>query len=193
MLLSSIIFTTAFLAVNHLYSTFASPMVSKDGVAVGHSLNMTHSLAKRDWAPPDQKCRQADDWVVRRCQTLTSDLAWEDLCVTTDGTFVEIYTGQGFCPFGTICINALFESIDPFDLWSEGIIVCIARPTSIMVLVITTYGLQQNGVEVIGAQTGITDPSHTTVSVTLKNRIPGASVSAFLEGTYCLNPSLVLI
>jgi hypothetical protein len=184
MLLSSIILTTAFLAVNHLYSTFASPMVSKDGVAVGHSFNLTHSLAKRQYAPEDQKCLQADDWVARTCYTLNGDVEWMDWCL---GLFVGVYVVGGVCPFGTMCMDTEIENTDPFNTLPNLIIACVPRPNTIYVIQITIFEIQQNGVVVVGPQTGITDPGHTTVSITLQKRIPGATVSAFLEGTYYLN------
>jgi hypothetical protein len=184
----SIIFTTAFLAVNLLYSTFASPMVSIGGVAGGHSFSPTHPLAKRDYVPADHQCDEPDDWVGRSCNTTYSDRAWEDMCLKLDADDEPIiYVGWGFCPIGLICVNTLIESTSPFGPTNLPIIVCIVRPNAIIVMTITTYGPQQNGVEAVGVQTGIADPSHTTVSVTLSNRIPGASVSALLEGTYYLN------
>ncbi|KIM83648.1 hypothetical protein PILCRDRAFT_432406 [Piloderma croceum F 1598] len=69
----SMVFTTIFLIVNHLYLTFASPTVSKGGVAAGQSFNLTHSLVKRAEIPSDKKCLQPSDWVGRSCMVILGD------------------------------------------------------------------------------------------------------------------------
>jgi hypothetical protein len=45
----SLIFTTVFLAINHIYSTFVSAIVSEGGAVAGESLHLMHSLA--DYVP----------------------------------------------------------------------------------------------------------------------------------------------
>jgi hypothetical protein len=62
-MLFSLIFTTVFLAINHIYSTFVSAIVSEGGAVAGKSLHLMHSLA--DYVPADQLCDQPAQRVRR--------------------------------------------------------------------------------------------------------------------------------
>jgi len=173
-MLFSATFTTIFVTANHLYSTFASPTVSKSDGAIGQSLNQTHSLAKRVFTPMDQKCREPEDWNLRRCVTGSGDRAWEDQCINHD--VVEYYV-PGTCPEDTMCMNIL--SPEPEAALT---IACVGPPneksqsnsepnsqTGVISILNSTYG---NG-----------SPINRTISIPLVKAIPEASVSAFMEGT----------
>jgi hypothetical protein len=177
-------FTAFFLTVNHLYLTFASPIASKDSVADGQSLNLTHALAKRDYTPTDQLCNEPDDWLHRNCLTTTSDRAWVDSCLHIDDDEdddVE-YWEQGECPPGTMCMNTYSPPPDSIPT-----IICMFRPTGFTDLPRT------NGDRPPPAgQVGVTEVQNSytpiamerIVSVPIKHNIARASVSAFIEGMY---------
>jgi hypothetical protein len=169
-MLFSITFATICLTVNHLYSTFASPMVSKGSVVAGQSLNLTHLLEKRVEIPPDQKCRQPSDWIGRRCMIEfgNGDDTWADQCLGDDRV---LYWELGTCPPDKMCTNK-------FILPETITIVCIDRPTGI-----TDRGAnQQTGVAEVGA--GGEPAREHVVSIPVLNPVPGASVSALMEGLY---------
>ena len=166
-MLFSVAFTTILLIVNHLYLTFASPTVSKGGVAAGQSFNLTHSLVKRAEIPSDQKCRQPSDWVGRSCIIQLGDEAWTDKCLGDDHV---IYWRLGICPPNTMCTNT-------FILPETITIVCIDRPSGIT----DTGANQQTGVAELGA--GSEPAREHIVSIPVLNPISGASVSAVIEGT----------
>lgn len=167
-MLVPMIFTTVFLIINHLYLTFASPIVSKGNVTAGQSFSLTHSLVKRVEIPSDQKCHQLSDWVGRSCVIEFGDQSWADTCLGDD--FVK-YWKLGSCPENTMCTNK-------FILPETITIVCIDRPSGVA----NTGADQQTGVADLGAAT---EPAmEHVVSIPILNPISGASVSALIEGTY---------
>jgi hypothetical protein len=175
-MLFSMIFTSIFLTANHLYSTFASPLASTGGVAVGQSLNLTPSLAKRANVPLDQKCRQASDWIGRICLSEINDVEWADRCIGDD---LILYWKNGQCPANTICMNKLNRP-------DEITIVCIDRPA-----VASSSGTsQQTGyVQVDNGEND--DPAERVVSVSVEKDIPLASVAALIEGMCPILPLIL--
>jgi hypothetical protein len=170
-MLSSIIFTTIFLTINHLYSTFALPVVLNGDVATGQSLNVTrHSLAKR-WYPADQKCATPAQWVSRVCRPTIGDRAWEDRCRGPNGGEVIRYVLSLCSDPNTICSNQIYQNKET--------ILCIPRPVAQSQVPAPN---QQTGVSQFGS---IYDLNVEHIQpVTLTNDISLASVSALLEGTY---------
>ncbi|KIM83715.1 hypothetical protein PILCRDRAFT_7114 [Piloderma croceum F 1598] len=120
-MLSSIIFTTIFLTINYLYSTFASPVVLNGDVATGQSLKVTHSLAKR-WYPDDQKCATPAQWVSRVCRPTIGDRAWEDRCTGPNGGVVIRYALSLCSDENTICSNIIYQF--------QQTILCVPRPVA---------------------------------------------------------------
>lgn len=164
-MLFSIIFTAIFLTVNHLYTIFASPIISNGDVAAGQSLNLTHS--KIEYYPPDYLCQKSIEWAFRACVTEIDDRTWGDLCINS--TTFDRYGRLGSCPQNTMCMNICFSS--------KITIFCIGRPSD----VIDLSGNQQTGV--VKIETGTTTvPMDYTVSVPLAKSISAASVSALIEG-----------
>src|ERR1700729_2659204 len=176
-MLFSIIFTTTFLTGNHLYATFASPMASKGDVAAGQSLNLTQSLAKRVYSPPDTLCRPTIGWVQRQCLDIVDDLTWVDTCLGLDAYLHPyVYVTFGFCPIGKICMNTFAPSGSPGGPPLVRVIFCMDRPS---IFTNSIPGLQ-TGVTMVTS----TNSLHTNIEVPLVNSISAASVSAVLEGTY---------
>ena len=183
----SIIFTAIILTSNHLYSTFASPMVSKRGVPADQSLNLTHSLAKRnDYWPPNQLCELEEDWIARRCLGSVSDRTWQDVCLsfTNDGRHIYIEVILGSCGENELCFNKVMESDDPSDTLPIHTSECIPRPGRGTVVATNPDGdPEQTGVlEVMGRGVGA-GPSQV-LSILIVTPLSKASVSAFIEGTY---------
>lgn len=174
-MLFSATFTTIFVTVNHLYSTFASPIVSKGDVATGRSLNQTHSLVKRAYVPNDQKCREPEDWNLRRCVTGGGDRAWEDQCIDHD---LHEYYGFGSCPEDTMCMFALSPEPDVALT-----IACVGRPKD-KSQSNNNPNSQTGVVSVPNSAFGTGDPVERIVSIPVVKAMSGASVSAFMEGTY---------
>jgi len=172
-MLFSAIFTTTFLAVNHLYSTFASPIVSNGGVADSQPLNLTHSLAKRDYIPGDQKCSQPSQWLSRTCRPTISDRTWEDKCLITFGHMSIISYVVSSCPVNQLCTNILSPEPNP-----KHTIACIDRPSGVT----DVNPNQQTGVFRVGR--ALDGTGERIVPVPVLGYISHASVSAFLEGTY---------
>jgi hypothetical protein len=180
-MLFSIIFTTTFLTVNHIYATFASPMPYKGDVAASQSLNLTHSLAslaKRAFLPPDTLCRPTKGWIDRECSDIVDDRTWLDSCIRTVYLEPEVYLTAGSCPIGTMCVNKMSPS---GFLPGQGPslvrnIECIGRPS--------IFNNFSPGVQ-IGVQAvnnhGATG-NYPTVRVPIARGILKASVSALLEG-----------
>jgi hypothetical protein len=168
MLFSTVLFTSVFLTINHLYSTFASPTVPKGDV--GESLNLTHQLVKRDYIPPDQLCDAPAHWVRRVCRTEFGDRAWSDSC-----RVVDFYWRMGACPLNTMCQNTLADN------GLKQTINCVDRPTTSS----RSAPDHQCGVYKAGNR-GSTDPAERIISVTLDSNYADATVSAFMEGI--LNP-----
>jgi hypothetical protein len=158
--LFSMVFTTILLIVNHLYLTFASPTVSKSGVAAGQSFNPIHSLVKRAEIPSDQQCRQPSDWVGRSCIIQFGDQSWADECLGDRVTYWEI----GGCPPNKMCTNK-------FILPETITIVCIDRPSGIT----DTGTNQQTGVGELGA--GSEPAGEHVVSIPVLNHIRGICLS----------------
>jgi hypothetical protein len=168
-MLFSIFFIAIFLIVNHLHSTVASLIVSKvDG---GQSLNLTHSLAKRDYTPNDQRCGDASRWRTRKCRPATSDRTWEDECVTTFGGMTITTYVLSSCPLNTICSNILSPAPD-----YKQTIACNDRPEGET----ESSGSGQTGVIAVGS---VVTRMHT-VLVPVLSRVAQASVSALIEGMY---------
>jgi len=171
-MVSAIIFTTIFLTINYLHSTFASPIVSNGDVATGQSLNVTHSLAKRQWAPADQKCTTPAQWQSRVCRPTIGDRAWEDRCRGPNGAEVIRYVLSLCSDENTICSNIIYQNmIETIE--------CIPRPVAQSQVPAPN---QQTGVSPFGSNYDL-NVEHIQ-SVTLTNDISLASVSALLEGTY---------
>jgi hypothetical protein len=78
-MLFSIIVSTIFLVVNHLYS----------GV---------------NTIPGDQLCTQASQWDKRVCNTAAGDREWWDICRFTPNDDLY-YWKDGICPIFTMCQN----------------------------------------------------------------------------------------
>jgi hypothetical protein len=170
-MLFSIVFTTIFLTVNHLHSTFASPVVSKDNVI--RSLNLTHSLAKRDYVPSDQKCSQPSQWLSRICRPTISDRTWEDKCLFTLGQMSTITYVLSSCDVDKMCMNILTPEPN-----SKHTIECIDRPSGV-----TVSGPQQQ-TGVFRVSRALDGPEQHGVPVPVLGAISQASVSAFMEGMY---------
>jgi hypothetical protein len=170
-MVSAIIFTTIFLTINYLYSTFASLIVSNGDVATGQSLNVTHLLAKRQWAPADQKCTTPAQWQSRVCRPTIGDRAWEDRCRGPTGGEVIRYVLSLCSDPNTICSNQIYQNKET--------ILCIPRPVAQSQVPAPN---QQTGVSQFGSIYDL-NVEHIQ-SVTLTNDISLASVSALLEGTY---------
>jgi hypothetical protein len=172
--------------INHLYSTFASPIVSRGGVAAGQSLKLMHSLAKRVYIPPDQLCDNPDDWVSRECVTGLSDLEWEDNCHTDADV---IYLRVGECPEDTMCQNTLVQ--DENDEEPIETISCISRPRNNNVVAPD----QQSGVSRLSnTSSGESGPSQRTLSVMVETNLVDATVSGLVEATddnYVIPSSIV--
>jgi hypothetical protein len=169
-MLVSIILATVFPTFNHIYSTFASPIV--EGLFTTSNATPTHSPAKRVyWTPPDQKCATPAQWDSRRCLPKIGDRAWEDLCLSSDpgiaGVVRYVVTS---CAEHTMCSNVITN-------YRESI-VCIGRPS---VGTVTETG-QQSGF--VSVQNTLDVNQEIIESVTLVTGISLASVSAFLEGKY---------
>ena len=179
-MLGSIFFTTIFLTVNHLFPVFALPPVTKDNVLAGQSLSMTHVLAKRDWSPPDQTCDEPEHWNARHCVAEAVDRIWYDACIDMDG---DVSYGFGICPEDTICMDTYGPEPD-----FPATIACVIRPTcdackpSITGESPPANG--QTGTYQIGTYDHSIKPTLRSVSVTMGSSISGASVTAFIEGTY---------
>jgi hypothetical protein len=179
-MLFSIIFTAIFLTVNHLYSTLASPMVSNGG---GKSLNLTHSLAKRDYVPPDVLCDHAEEWIGRSCLSIMDDRTWMDTCLT-DEDDERIYIRIGSCLSDQICMNTFVTVVadEEQNLDNYRTIMCISHPFD------EVHRTEEKGLKVqSGVYTiddGGTGPAEHTVPVSIQDPISAASVSALIEGTY---------
>jgi hypothetical protein len=172
-MLFSIIFTTVFLTVNfHLHSTFASP--TKGSVAPRHSLNLTHSLAKREYVPADQACAAPEEWVYRNCVSEISDREWLDTCDDNEGNPYWVY---GRCPEDKICMDTY--SIPPDSIPT---ISCIDRPTQKDETQQAPKKMQ-TGVIAVGKPFQPGSTSHIQ-SVPIVQAMQGASITALLEGTY---------
>jgi len=170
-MLFSIVFSTIFLTVNYLQSTFASPVVSKDNVS--QSLNLTHSLAKRDYVPSDQKCSQSSQWLSRTCRPTISDRTWEDKCLVTFGQMSSITYVLSSCPVNTMCTNILTSEPN-----SKHTISCVDRPSGVTV----SGPNQQTGV--LRVSRAFDGPQQHGVPVPVLGIISNASVSAFMEGMH---------
>jgi len=169
------------LTSNHLHFTFASLMVSKRDVAADLSLNVTHSLAKREYFPPDQLCDAEEDWIWRRCIDSVSDQLWVDLCVTiTTNDTPVVYMRTGVCRDDKICFDMLVDRQDPDDPSLAETSVCLDRPTRLIVVTIDSAGISiQTGViPVVGG----VDPKQT-MSIQVEYGASKASVTGFIEGT----------
>ena len=163
----SIFFTAIFLIVNHLHSTVASLIVSKvDG---GQFLNLTHSLAKRDYVPNDQRCGNASRWRSRQCETKTSDRTWSDQCVSTFGAMSITTYVLSTCPLNTICSNTLSPAPD-----YKQTIACLDRPDGV------TEGSAGGQTGVIAVGSDVTRVH--TVLVPVLSLLARASVAALIEG-----------
>ena len=165
-----------FLSVNHFYPIFALPQVSKDNVS---SLDLTHVLAKRDWAPADQTCNEPEDWNARHCVAGEVDKIWYDECIDAEG---DVTYGWGICPDETICMNTYGPEPD-----LEPTIACVYRPScdgctpSIAAGPPPARG--QTGTHVFGATFALR-PQLLGLPVVMDTSISKASITAFIEGTY---------
>ena len=178
-MLDSIFLITIFLTVNHLSPIFALPPVSKDNVSAGQSLNLTHVLAKRDWFPADQKCDEPEHWHARNCVAEEVDRIWYDSCLDEEDI---PYYGWGICPEDTICMDTYGPLPDQAPT-----ITCVIRPSCDACKPNITGGPPplngQTGVYQLGDPYEIRPPLRG-ISVTMETSISGASVTAFLEGTF---------
>jgi hypothetical protein len=166
-MLFSIFFTNIFLIVNHLHSTVASLIVSKDDD--GQSLNLTHSLAKRDYYPPDYLCGRASYWRSRTCRSSVNDYAWADKCVAIFGATIITSYPESICPVNTMCSNIWTPPPNP-----KQTIACIDRPVAVAES--SSHG--QTGVFQVGGG-GV-----HTVLVPMVSLLAQVSVSALIEGMY---------
>jgi hypothetical protein len=173
MLVSTFFTTIIFLTVNNLYSTFASPIASEDGVAAGQLLNLTHALAKREFVPVDQLCTDPEHWLYRNCLSWLLDSAWIDSCLGDDD--VE-YEKLGSCPLGTLCMNTYSPPPDYTPT-----IICMARPERLNG---NPSGNPPANGQVGSIYLSVANVSTPAISVELARAVKGAAVSAFIEGTY---------
>jgi hypothetical protein len=172
------IFIVTFLSINHLCSTTASPMDYKGSVTADRPANLTHSLAKRRYIPPDSLCLVQDHWLSRRCIPRINDRRWLDSCFRLVNGVTTIFGALGSCPVGTMCQNVLVASNDAEFPDPDDTIRCINRPT----VNINTGGQgQQTGVVRVVGVPGASEEH--IISVPLPHPISGASVSAYLEDT----------
>ena len=179
-MLGSILFTTIFLTVNHLFPIFALPPVSKDNISASQSLSLTHVLVKRDWSPADQTCDDPDDWHSRNCVAQAVDRIWYDTCVDADE---DVRYGWGICPEDTICMDTYGPEPDQAPT-----IACVIRPTcdgcKPSILGGPPPAKGQTGTYQVGKINYALQPQKRAVSVTMKTSISGASVTSFMEGMY---------
>jgi hypothetical protein len=186
MKLVSIFFIAIFLTVNHLHSTFASPIVSGDTVAANRSLNLTNTLATRtqpDAVPSDQRCNHSIDWLYRRCTTTLLDQGWVDLCESiTSGVR---YSRFGSCPLGTMCMNTMSPTANPPGL--HYVIFCLSRPITPKQGPSGAKGAPQIAIGQVGV-VPITAynlvPVEHLVPVKVGRSIANATIAALIEGTY---------
>jgi hypothetical protein len=170
-MLPSTIFTTILLiTVNRLYSTFASPMVSKGGLG-DRSLDLAHTPVKRA-PPPDQLCEKEDTWKQRMCVTSSNDREWMDVCTQHVSDYE--YNRYSTCPLNTMCMNVLGPG--PEHVF---ISICLERPSGL----INTGLKQQMGEYTVSSPISL-GPVFRTVEVAISNALSMASVSAYLEGMY---------
>jgi hypothetical protein len=171
MLSISIFCTTIFLT--HLYPILAFPLVSKDDVAAGQSLDLTNALVKRQrYFPADQKCDDPQDWYGRNCLTIL-DQAWLDSCITEEDVD---YWRLGSCPDDTMCMDSFTPPPEEAPT-----IMCVIRPTC--------DGCKpdiRGGPPSEGGQVGVYHVAdrRRSVSVEIVDTISQATVTAFMEGTY---------
>lgn len=177
-MLGLIFFTTIFLTVNHFHPIFALPPVSKDNVSTGQSLSLTHVLAKRVWTPPDQTCNEPEDWDARHCVAAAVDKIWYDSCIDAEG---DVSYGWGICPDTTICMNVYGPEPDQAPT-----IACVYRPSCDSCRPTIAAGPPpasgQTGMHLFGAWN--IRPQILRFQVIMDKSISGASVTAFIEGTY---------
>jgi hypothetical protein len=179
-MLVSTFFTIIFVTINHLYSTFASPIASEEGVAAGQSLNLTHALAKRDYVPVDQLCDEPEDWLSRSCFSVLLDQAYLDTCM-----YENLEWKLGSCPPGTMCMNTYSPPPDVSPT-----IICMIRPLG-------PAGNPSGNPPANGqvgyqqvSNVGNTAPVERIVSVELEKAVRVGAVSAFIEGTYKISQSI---
>jgi hypothetical protein len=173
-MLVSIIFTTLFLTVNPLTSTFASPIASKHEGAAGQSVSPAHLLGKR--IPGDNKCLASETWILRQCEPNIDDQTWEDECQSSSGgpggrPFLQYR--QGACQGNTMCVNTIGPAPE-----NDRVIACVDRPGSNTV----TPPDIQSGVYVVGKASQL-NPPESMISVTLDKPLMHASITAYLEGS----------
>jgi hypothetical protein len=172
-MLFSIFFTNIFLIVNHLHSTVASLIVSKDD---GQSLNLTYPLGKRAFVPADYLCGNRAFWRSRTCRSSVDDRTWVDKCVARYGTTRITSYPESMCPENTICFNIWTLAPNP-----KQTIACIDRPG----------GVAQSS---LNGQTGVFQVGGggvQTVLVPMLSLLAQVSVSALIEGMYYTIISLI--
>ena len=177
--LGSIFFTTIFLTINHLFPIFVLPPVSKDNISAGQLLNLTHTLAKRDWLPEDQMCNDPEDWHSRNCVAQEVDKIWCDTCIDVDGV---VSYGWEICPDKTICMDTFGPEPDLAPT-----ITCVILPTCNACTPSITGGPPPVSVQTRVQQVNMNyaiNPELHIVSITMETSKSGASVTVFLEGTY---------
>ena len=171
MLSISIFCTTIFLT--HLYPILAFPLVFKDDVAVGQSLNLTNALMKcQHYLPTDQKCNNPQDWYGRNCLTIL-DQVWLDLCITEDDID---YWRFGNCLDDTMCMDSYTPPPEEAPT-----IMCVIHPIC--------NGCKPDihgGPPLEGRQVGVYHVAdcRCSISVEIVDTISQATVTAFMEGTY---------
>jgi hypothetical protein len=176
-MLLSIIFPTIFLAINYLYSTFASPILSQGGVdpASDESLNLV--IARYMMYPDDHKCQEAIQWSTRVCTTHLDDHSWVDVCRYNPLNPVPFYMVDGSCPPTTMCHNVIAQyATDPEPVET---INCVPRATSRNQLAPD----RQTGVYTVENHSNSGSSQHN-ISVILETNLPGATVAALMEGMY---------
>jgi hypothetical protein len=190
MKLVSISFITIFLTVNHLHSTFASPMVSGDTVAASQSLNLTNTVATQpDVVPSDQRCDQSNHWLQRRCTTRQLDQGWMDSCSSLRGAR---YFKFGSCPLGTMCMNTMSPSRNGR---LDYVIYCLRRPMTPLQDPSGATGAPQIAIGQVGVVPVTAHdlvPTERLVPVKVRRTIANATIAALIEGTYQIS-QLILI
>ncbi|KIM86070.1 hypothetical protein PILCRDRAFT_333260 [Piloderma croceum F 1598] len=181
--------TAIFLTINHLYSTFASPIASEAGLAAGQSLNLTHALAKRDsdYVPVDQLCNVPEDWLFRNCFSAYLDKVYVDECMDD----YEVYWKLGSCPQGTMCMNTFGPPPDYIPT-----IICLNIPLG-------PAGNPSGNPPANGqvgyqqvSNAGNAAPVECIVSVELENDVTAGAVSAIIEGNdgnYLVAPNAAMV
>ena len=177
-------FIVIFLTVNHLQSTFASPIVSEDTIDDGQLLELTDTVATQAEAvaPPGQLCDRPLQWRSRRCIASQLDRAWVDRCRRPGEN--HWYYRFGSCPADKMCINTLFRRVQHGQSFLTRNIYCLGRPKTRIEKPVALIKVPSGQVGVIPINTFDQVFKNPDISVVVESTIGNASITALIEGTY---------